>query len=702
MFDIERLLSKPIVQVRTIVFALLACLVLPVSGALAQTIAVVEIEGEVDLGKPGQVTAKVKRLASDEASGSLDKFVHGQVTVKPADDGSAQVVVSWTALSSDSSGSDAVSLAPPLETKQVADQVKLPSGASMSVSGDVNALIRGSRTIEENAQVPEEGEGEEAAEAGTGGSSGSSEQSAGLGSSIDRTEAELPQMQAVTETEQVETIVQADVYGTTTDGCEPELATDGTKVLIFEKPIKNGISDGECAAGIETSPVESTYVGCGYDVRLGVTPPIAVATHRRFYTWGANTTSLDTECSPDETKTYIINKTEDGCKVVPDMATLKAVQFEQLTYEGRQNDKQSIPGEGCQARGGKEFPIKVALCGLHDDFDAKKTFEMESASYVGDDKLRRNIGDCTTTTRYYVHKEDTSVCNVLPDLDAGKLYEQYRIKINIAVGLGYNPFRTNTCKPFTQALTDIQETAAGCESVHFDYAGYSRGAKRLIRKDTGANVRDCLEADINYPHQYQAEGWLAEDAKLIGTPKEVSYINLPSPAGKTIISAAIVRPGAVAKAYTLAGLSFENGVTEFVGSGCDKYTKQNKMEHWLRPDGTTFKRQNGFGASLGPTFGCNSTVSQFRLTRSSFVINRVGNYSCYEENGSQRPITIVSTGSYVADRTLTRSDGVFVSKTPGGISYTCGTKPPSCHGSHPVACPATLSPTGSLTSQLGW
>lgn len=250
-------------------------------------------------------------------------------------------------------------------------------------------------------------------------------------------------------------MVNTDAYGETAEGCTPVLSDDESHVTIYKAPTKNGIVDGECEATLDTAAVDATYIGCGYDVDQENRK--AYAMKRRFYVWGGNTTDVDTECKRDEEKSFQITETADGCRITPFLETLEAIQETRLIYIGRENEVQTVAGEGCKVReGGKRFPITQELCSLRDEFDEKRSYERKIATYIAEDGLKRNVGNCTDTGTYYVHHEDTSVCDPLPDYANSKLYKQFRIRIDLPTG---PEFRTPTCKPFAEALTDLVETA---------------------------------------------------------------------------------------------------------------------------------------------------------------------------------------------------------------------------------------------------
>ncbi len=690
--------------------AMLLFLLLAASPAAAQTVAIGTVTSEVDLNRAGSVTAKVARTASPDTLGAVDKFLHGAVRLVPGQGGAGPTVaIDWHSLSSEPGGADAVQLAPPMASEIAPNGTKIAGGQEMPVAGDAAALIRAARTIAETraaAEAPAE-DNEDADEPNvTAADDGVT--TGGAGAPLETDEAQLPTIQGVTATETVETVVATDAYGETTEGCKPELSEDETYVTIMKAPTTNGVKDGDCAESLETAGVQETYIGCGYDTTSSETT--AYAKKRRYYVYGGSTTDIDTECVADEERSFAIFETPDGCQVFPDLEAGVARQHTARVFVGRENERVTV--DGCAAReGGTEYPIEFELCSYRDDFPNKVTFETHIAKYQGPDGLKRNIGNCTDTGITYAHFEDTSVCEPLLDLTNNKLFEQYRIRIDLPNGISY---RTPSCKPFAAALTNLQETQAGCETFHQDYAGYSLGGKRIIRQDNQAQVRGCQVADLRYDHVYIPEGWVYDDANLQAFPKDATYIDLPQPAGRTLVAAGVVRDQAAPVAYAFVRAYSENGGTEYVEDSCDKYIKQNKMEEWRRPDNSIFKVQNGFNAPLGPTNGCVLTVSTSWPRKEPATSHhlRVQDNTCgvYPHSDGEEPNprpSFYASAEYIGTKTLTRGDGVvFTFNATMGLS-NCSKYCQQGAGSINAGnkCPTSMTNAATINgwrNTLGW
>lgn len=683
-------------------------IVVTAAPAGAQTVAIGTFTSDVDLNRGGNVTARVARTANPDTQGAIDKFLHGAVRVTAAHGGSPTVAIDWHSLSSDPAGADAVQLAPAMSSLQAATGATLKSGQEIPVAGDAAALIRAARSIvETQAAAADTNADDEEAETPAVTAADGSVTTGGAGAPLETEEAKLPTIQGVTATETVESVVQSDVYGETTEGCTPELSEDETYVTILKAATTNGKKTGDCEASLETATVQETFIGCGYDTATSDTT--AYATKRRYYVYGGSTTDIDTECVVDDETSFAIVESPDGCQIVPDLELGTAKQHTARVFIGRQNERVTV--DGCAAReGGTEFPITFELCSYRDDFPNKLTYETHIAKYQGPDGLKRNIGNCTDTGKTYAHFEDTSVCEPLLDLTANKLFEQFRIRIDLPNGISY---RTPSCKPFPSALTNLLETQAGCETFHQDYAGYSLGGKRIIRQDNQAQVRGCQVADLRYEHVYVPEGWLYDDVNLSAKPKDATYIDLPQPAGRTLVAAAVVRDGVAGVPYVFQRSFSQDGNQEYVPDSCDRYLQQKKMMEYKRPDGTRYVVQDGFNDPIGPTWDCRYEVSSTwtRNAPSSMPHAYSEDGTCGRYWDGERWINRgvhKASSSYLGVRKTIRGDGLVIAEQQGQGSYSncsvhCGITLRQWSGAN--NCPATVtshSLIGPWMTNLGW
>jgi hypothetical protein len=668
--------------------------------ASAQTVAIGELTGPVDLSDPANITARISRLAGDTGREAIDKYLQGTVQIVPGVDGQGpQAAIEWFGLSSGAGGGDTIALSPPMTTMHQPESATLPGGLEMDVAGDIEALVRAARTVAENAVPGEQTETEQSDE-NSDSNSDSSVANAGAGTPLETDEAQLPTIQGVTDTETVESVVNNDVFGETAAGCLAVLADDEQSMIIYKAPTTNGVASGECAPSSDRPAIQSTHVGCSYDTTS--VSGKAYAKKRRYYVYAGSTTDVDTTCITDDSVGYLIVETIDECSVHPNLQTMTAKQYTRLVFTGRENETVMI--STCAARNGDSFAINKQLCSYRDDFNAKRTFETDISTYVGSDGLKRNIGNCTDTGNFYTHNFDTSVCGQLADFTNNKLYDQYRIRIDLPTGPS---FRTPTCKPFAEELTALQETQSGCESFHRDYAGFSLGGKRIVRTDNQQQIRECREADVNYPHVYVAEGWVRDDANVRATAKDATYIDLPQPAGRTLIAAAVIRAGTQPTNYVFERAYSETGNDDYVENSCNKYILQNKMEDWRRPDASLFKRQNGFNTPVGPTNACTLqvTASWPRISAQTLHLGGGPGAGCSNNGSADNPVH--ADAVYEGSKTLTREDNVTIStttvqKTLEGCSTYC--RPSGGGYSGASFCPTSQSGSQVITwrNELGW
>jgi len=577
--------------------------------ALSQSssVATVEIVGDVDLSKGGTIRGVVSRVVAEDAQSAVGKFLEGEMKVSGSA-GNVSIQVQWSALKSSPGGSETSPTPGLVSTFKPGKGNRLASGSRLVVAGESAALIRAAGQIGDSAVPPQSAEGEEAEKEGepTGrDSAGIESGTVGGGNESKSNElADPPAISVAPTPKTVETIVNNDVFGVTTEGCEPLLDVDRNVVVVLEASTKNGVKTSECAPGLTELPVKKSFAGCLYDTDLDAKKAFAMS--RRYFTSGTATTFLDENCVRDAELEFQITESAVGCPLVPSLATLKAAQHTKLTFLGRQNEP--VETAACAVREGDVFTISFDedSCGFRDDFEGSKTFRQHRAVYTDKDGLVKPVTECQDTPEFFAHIKDTTVCEPFPDFTGNKLFPQFRIRIAIS---GADAFRTPSCQPDTTAIADLVATPEGCEAFHEDFDGFSLGGKRIVRSDNNEQVRACQAADIQFPHQREAQGFLYDDAGLTATPKEALFIELPQPAGKTFIEQAVVRTDAIPVAYILKSTFIRNDSVDYVDGACEKFQNRSNIKVWTRPDATEFEQVADPASALGPLPACAAPVS---------------------------------------------------------------------------------------------
>lgn len=649
-----------------------------------ETIATVETQSEVNLSKLGKVRATINRVGHASAKDAVGKVLVGTVKINQSSSG-PNVTINWNTVSSDGNAAAVPGLSSTIEAGNAA---RIAAGSKLNVRGNINSLAR---ALSQLAPAEEEGEAEEtAAEGGQSrDSSGQDTGSIGGGNNARQNSLANPAPLSIQEsaTPTVETVA-TDAFGTTTDGCEPYLTDDETEVVITEAPTKNGEVTGPCVDSLTTLPVLSSFVGCSYEENLD--EMVAYAMKRRYYVYGPNTTYIDSECAVDEETSFVMYETPETCSVVVTPGASVAVQYTKVEYLGRRNEVNEAVGGDCAARDGETFDIvyDTSACPMRDDFDANVTWERHKPMFRQSDGRLLPAGECEDTENFFVHQKDFSVCDPFADFSENKLYPQYRIRIDVS---GADEFRTAVCQPETTAIANLTETGAGCESYHFDYDGYSHGAIRILRSDTDEEVRGCLEGTTRYEHQREAQDWQYDDANLQAYPAEALYINLPSPAGKTYVSQAVVRSDAQPSAYTLARSYIKNTSVEYVAQACQKYQNRDTIEVYTRPDGTEYEHNAGAATPLQID---NICTTQFPNTWVD-----IGPLE-YQKGPQCTPTVNVETywSTYQGTYTVTREDGVVIVNETDTRRHLCSS---ACGEG---GCPSVLTaPTiTSWNLENGW
>ena len=575
------------------------------------SVATVEIVGDVDLSKGGKVTGIVSRVVAEDAVSAVGKVLQGNIRLSGSGD-KVKVQVEWSSLKGAGDTGDASPTPGLTSTFRPGTGNTLASGSRLLVAGEPSSLIKAAREVASAAGAPgasASGEGSAESEEEKEASRDSQTNEAGTvgGGNEERSNnlAALPELPVTTTTpEAVETVVNADVFGVTRDGCEPLFDEEKNVVIVHEAPTKNGVTTGECAPSITELPVKKSFAGCNYDIDLEASTAFAMS--RRFFVSGTNTSFIDENCTRDSEQAFQISESAVGCSLVPSLSDLKAKQHTKLTFLGRQNEP--VEAAACLARTGPEFTIQFdeESCPLRDDFPEGKTFRQHKAVYTDADGVIKTVQGCGDTTEFFSHIKDTTVCEPFPDFVNNKLFPQFRIRIAIE---GAGAFRTPSCQPDADSIADLVSTPEGCEAFHEDFDGFSLGGKRIVRSDSNEQVRECQAADIQYPHQREAQGFLNDDAALAATPKEALFIVLPQPAGKTFIEQAVVRADAVAVPYVFKSTFIRNDAVDYVDGACEKFQNRSNVKVFDRPDGTAFEQIAGAASALGPLPACAAPVS---------------------------------------------------------------------------------------------
>ena len=679
--------------------AAVAVLVMSAPASYAQeAVANVETIGDVDLSQPGTVRGRISRVGNQSAKSAVGKYLEGSVQI--IQNGAR---INWQTMTKSPGSQDAMPVAGLSSVAQTGNAARISSGSRLLVSGNPAALIRAAGQLGGDEETTEE-KAEDGSAAQSRDSSGLETSSIGGGNETKENSLANPPQLQLPETTAETVTVATDAYGTTTDGCEPVLSDDETKIIIMQAPTKNGEATGPCVESLETAEIKTSYVGCEYDVREDELTAYAEA--RRYYTYGANTTYLDDDCEPDEEMSFEIFESPDGCQVVASVADGFAQQYTKLVFLGRRNEM-NLVGD-CAARTGEQFAMIMQECeAMRDDFAAGVTWVRERPMYELPDGRLQAAGECADAEEFFVHQKDYSVCDAMPDYEENKLYPQYRIRIAVT---GSQEYRTAVCQPDTQAIANLEETGTGCESFHNDYDGYSLGGVRIVRTDTGSVIRECAEGAVRYEHQREAQGWQRDDANLQAFPAEAVYITLPQPAGKTYIEQAVVRGDAEPQAYSLVRTYLKNTDVEYVSGSCDAYQNRDTIQVYERPDGTEYEHNAGAASPLGPNNACSVQNSAFSYTGTGSS-RAIGGYTCDcrthcgGEDGScstschNRPYG--AFGQFAATHALIREDGATIDTDSATREYQCGT---GCGGASLSQCPSQVP---NLTAEqfyieLGW
>lgn len=610
-------------------------------GADQSPVAVGAAGDEIKLDQTTNAFMRIKKVAKSDATKALDLYLFGISKVVKLN-GQETTQMTWTTLSDQPTLKDAktAALSPRLSTEvPLSTDVRvMEKNTEAPIFGDISALIRAAEQVTKGEKSEEEEKEEKDPERDSEGNNQNSGSATGSQSKENNLSA-IPDLKVAKTSESEPINLNNDIHGETTEGCTPELDPETGKVNIMAAPTINGQASGECAWNLKTTDVQKSYLGCGYDENQDTM--IATVQMRRFWTYGAATGYIDDDCINDETQTFPITETGEGCLDVPDYGSNIVKEYTRLIYKGRDNEEHEVLA--CGSRNGQEYPLTWEVCAaspFDDDFPAERTYSLHRPVYEKDGESVAIAVPCQRDEEtFWNHVQDTSDCDPLEDYSNNLLFERYKIRIDTNNG---PVFRTFACAIKSNPATTITQTNVGCESGHTDYDGYSLGHKMYIRDDTGDALTGCQEADISYPHQRETQGYENDDANLQSSPKEALYINLPDPAGKTYIEQAVVRDDSTPVPHIYQTSSVVDGEKRYPSTqSCDKYTQRVKTEFYLRADGTTYGKPAGEEPEVGPVYDCVRTggeyPSQFTLVGNTTTnVNSSGSTYCngYDAEGN--------------------------------------------------------------------
>ncbi|KZM47373.1 hypothetical protein OA90_26270 [Labrenzia sp. OB1] len=429
--------------------------------------------------------------------------------------------------------------------------------------------------------------------------------------------------------------------------CKPDVDIEGERVtllsrLTYRDRTGKDVAVSECVPSELVFEMEREYGSCSdaVDLEAGIAQP----QYTLSYIDEKASRQKVSECMPDEEQAFKIEE-KQNCTFDFDLDNGRAIVNTSLLYTNDDGVEVSVrecaPSETIE-------PIQMRAepngCSMQHDFGAGVSTEMAMWTYEHEGQLFQ-ASPCITTDTVYTHervfdKNGIDVCSPIVDLANGQAVRQYRTEINVNGGSEI----IAGCQPDEANMIGIYSTVNGCDDpASFDHdlaAGVSYGLERYYYDVAGRErtyVTACQKNDQTFTHSVSPNGWKYNDSELRAQQLVDVSINVN---GKTFaIATSYLQPGTSAVGYSFVenqdtpdySAKYYNGCTEMVP------TKRSKI--YTRPDGSSYSKPSGSGATINNGDKCTRTVQTRKLNNMKINLSVKG-YSATVRDGSGKTFAV--------------------------------------------------------------
>ncbi len=394
-------------------------------------------------------------------------------------------------------------------------------------------------------------------------------------------------------------------FRTTCDGCPPRVDRIHNKVIIQEKTLRLEddvvVHTGACEDTLDFYDINKDFLCEGCDVLVDNVRRVAFDKYKAFWINGQNEKIvLDAEPQTDITEPHPFIEEASDCGYDIDEALGLAYPKIATVFSDRFNGKHVV--DACH-RSPEAAGIRLtnADCPVEHEFAANRSF-LRKKKVFSVDGVEHIAVDCARVGEAIPHEFITAACQPILDPQTGAITPLARRRIRIPAG---NQFITE-CEPL--ADTNLVGTTDGCEDDLFNHdfvTGRSYFNKRYYYNAADGHrvyCTGCLRSSEMIAHEYEPAGYQHDDVRHSSLRTAATFIafqllGLPQ---RVRIAEPEVRAGAEAIAHTL--VSTENRVNGApVYQGCHRVTQSQVIQHYSRPDGTTYDVVAGLGVPVqGP------------------------------------------------------------------------------------------------------
>ena len=393
---------------------------------------------------------------------------------------------------------------------------------------------------------------------------------------------------------------------TTCDGCEPRVDRVHNKVIIQEKTQRLEdnvvVHTGPCEDTLDQYDIYKDFLCDGCDVHIDNVRRAGFDTYKGFWIDGGGQRHvLDDAPQIDvsEPHPFLDDPTDCGFEIdeVAGMAYTKVA----TVFSDRFNGKHVV--EACHRKPDTAgFRLIEQDCPIEHDFAGRRSF-LRKKLVFNVEGVEHEARACARAGDPLPHEFVTDVCQPIVDPHTGAVTPLARRRIRTPSGNQY----ITECEPL--ADTNLQATTEGCEDNLFSHdftTGRSYYNKRyyyMNQSDERVYCTGCVRSSDSVAHESEPAGYQHDDVGHRSFRKLAIYItfrllNIPQP--RLRISDGEVRPGTEPTVHTL--VRTENrvqGTPQY--QGCHRITQTQVIQHYRRPDDSTYEIVAGLGVPIqGP------------------------------------------------------------------------------------------------------
>ncbi len=397
----------------------------------------------------------------------------------------------------------------------------------------------------------------------------------------------------------------------TKEGCRPRIDLERGKVIIQTRSIArtNGAitHETQCADSHLIFDIKKDYSCCS-DI-IDHQGKVAYTTFKRYWIdEGSNKIYLDDHCLKDESQPHPFIEEKDLCRHEINLQSRLAYPQAETVYYDRSNARKLV--NGCHRINGVPYPIVLTEqgCSFKHLYEQNKSIVQKRNIFI-ENGVTHEVTPCHETAESIPHQFVKAGCkpaiNGLSVIPMAKRQIHYKDRIKII---------SEQCEP--QNLTDLLSTKEGCEGQYeHDYTSSRsyplirhyyqwNGKKRFIDKV-------CQRSNEPIPHLLSIVGYEHVDLELKSKPRY--QVSIEDQKRKHILQEITENNKDKWIPYSLKETverpSHKRGPQS---QGNNIVFENDKIEVWMRPDGTLFEKVIGGGntssISIAPNNGSRKII----------------------------------------------------------------------------------------------